>query len=87
MGFLMETDYRTRKLRPRSVSHHPRDLLQGRGSTAPGYCSKVRALVNEGKGPAVEKRLAVKNRIEQRNLGTLDDLLDVNGPKQFQRNI
>ena len=49
--------------------------------------AEVRALVDEGKGPAVEKRLAVKNRIEQRNLGTLDDLLDVNSPKQFQRNI
>ncbi|SVC85774.1 uncharacterized protein METZ01_LOCUS338628, partial [marine metagenome] len=43
MGFLMETDYQIRKLRPWSVSHHPRDLLQGPGSRAAGYCSMVRA--------------------------------------------
>jgi integrase len=39
--------------------------------------AEVRALVDEGKDPAVEKRFAVKNRIEQRNLGTLGDLLDL----------
>ena len=39
--------------------------------------AEVRALVDDGKDPAIEKRLAVKNRIEQRNLGTLGDLLDL----------
>ena len=35
MGFLMETDYQIRKLRPWAVSRHPRDLLQWPGSRAP----------------------------------------------------
>ncbi len=39
--------------------------------------AEVRALVDDGKDPAIEKRLVVKNRIEQRNLGTLGDLLDL----------
>ena len=50
MGFLMETDYQIRKLRP--WSHHPRKLLQGRGSTVPGYRPKVRA-----PRPAVRRRI------------------------------
>ena len=47
MGFLMETDYQIRKLRP--WSHHPRELLQGRGSTALGYRSKVRGPLLKGR--------------------------------------
>ena len=46
MGFLMETDYQIRKLRP--WSHHPRELLQGRGSKALGYRTKVRGLRLKG---------------------------------------
>ena len=54
MGFLMETDYQIRKLRPWSVSHHPRDLLQGPWLNGPrlllqGPCATAR-------GPLLERR-------------------------------
>jgi integrase len=38
--------------------------------------SEVRSLVDEGKDPATEKKLAIVDRMEQRSLGTLGDLLD-----------
>jgi hypothetical protein len=38
---------------------------------------KLRAEVNDGKDPAVEKQHAIAKRINQRSLGTLGDLLDI----------
>jgi integrase len=39
--------------------------------------AQVRALVDEGKDPSVEKKQGIKKRIAQRELGTLGDLLDL----------
>ena len=71
--FLSYTSPEDGKRKQIAVGRYPKVSLRDARLKA----GELRAAVNEGKDPAAEKRHTIAQRIEQRALGTLGDLLDL----------